>query len=413
MNTTVFPRRPDLHLITFNRGSSSLKVGLFTVAGSSALRIGTGLLDLRQLPLQMLLDLQGEQFCLPISPPDTDQWRSVMADILQHLGARMRTSQLAGVVHRVVHGGDHFTGPAVIDESSLAAMALLVPFAPLHQPKSLQLIHALRQSRPGLRQMASFDTAFHVSQSPLIRRFAIPRRFYDEGVKRYGFHGLSYRCIASHLTQRYPALGAGKVVVAHLGSGASLCAMEAGLSRDTSMGFSTLDGVPMATRCGALDAGVLLHWLGAQGMTLSEVSQLLYEKSGLLGVSDWSADTRELLSSAKPEAREAIEIFALRIAGEVARLATTLGGLDGLVFTAGIGEHQPQVRAAVCQRLAWLGIRLNMAANDRNESCISAPGSLVTTLVIPTDEEQVMADEALPVLQAIRVSQPVAVAESV
>lgn len=221
---------------------------------------------------------------------------------------------------------------------------------------------------------------------------------FDEGIKRYGFHGLSYQFIASELARLYPHTAKGKVVVAHLGSGASLCALDAGESRDTSMGFSTLDGVPMATRCGALDAGVVLHLLGECGWRVNEVERLLYRESGLLGVSGVSADSRELQKSASPHAHEALDLFVFRIAGEVARLATSLGGLDALVFTAGIGEHQPAIRAAICERLTWLGVALDAESNAANACMIHRPGSAASVYVIPTDEEQVIAQEAVSVL---------------
>ena len=271
--------------------------------------------------------------------------------------------------------------------------------APLHQPQSLRLIRAIRHIRPAFRQTASFDTAFHRTQSDLVRRFALPRAFHDEGIKRYGFHGLSYKFIAAELARRVPALAKRKVVVAHLGSGASLCALDQGMSRDASMGFSTLDGVPMATRPGALDPGVVLHLLGQKHLGLSEVESLLYHRSGLLGVSGISADSRELLASVDHHAREALQLFALRIAGEIARLAATLGGLDAVVFTAGIGEHQPEIRRMVCERLAWLGVALDAQANAGNHTMISTSGSRIGALVIPTDEEHEIAEEALSILQ--------------
>jgi acetate kinase len=221
---------------------------------------------------------------------------------------------------------------------------------------------------------------------------------HDRGIKRYGFHGLSYKSIATELTRRTPEIAAGKVVIAHLGSGASLCAIEGGKSRDTSMGFSTLDGIPMATRCGALDPGVLLHMLEVEQQTPAQLADVLYHRSGLLGVSGLSADSRELLQSEEPEAREAIELFTFRIAGEVARLATTLGGIDALVFTAGVGENQPSIRADVCAHLMWLGVDLDPAANAVNAAVISSPASRIAVLVVPTDEEQVIADEAHHVL---------------
>ena len=269
-----------------------------------------------------------------------------------------------------------------------------MPLAPLHQPQSLRLIRAVRHLRPGLPQVASFDTAFHRTQSDLVRRFALPRALFDEGIKRYGFHGLSYAFIAARLKTVAPDVAGGRVVVAHLGSGASLCGLEAGVSRDTSMSFSTLDGIPMATRCGALDPGVLIHLVKQRGLTIETVEDLLYHQSGLLGVSGFTADTRELLASPEPAAREALDLFAFRIAREIAATAHTLRGLDGLVFTAGIGEHQAAVRAAVCAHLAWLGVALDPAANDRHAPRIEGPGGTVAVLVIPTDEEQVIADEA-------------------
>ncbi|NKJ09451.1 acetate kinase [Rhizobium sp. SG741] len=231
-----------------------------------------------------------------------------------------------------------------------------------------------------------------------MRRFALPRALHDQGIKRYGFHGLSYAFIAGELRRRVPDVAASKVIVAHLGNGASLCALDGGESRDCSMGFSTLDGIPMATRCGALDPGVLLHLLGPKARTLRNLEDMLYHRSGLLGVSSISGDTRDLLKDERPEAREAIDLFSLRIAGEIGRMTATLGGLDGIVFTAGIGEHQPEIRAAICDRLRWLGVALDGEANTTSASIISTSASSVATFVIATDEEQIIANEALSVL---------------
>jgi acetate kinase len=306
------------------------------------------------------------------------------------------------VGHRVVHGGDRFAGPIRLDDAAIEAIEALTMLAPLHQPHSLRVIKAIRHLRPDLLQTASFDTAFHRTNEEIIRRFAIPRKLHDQGLKRYGFHGLSYKFVATELARRAPDVAKGKVVVAHLGSGASLCALEAGVSRDTSMGFSTLDGIPMATRCGALDPGVLLHLLGPLKCSLREVEDILYRQSGLKGVSGFTADSRELLASDRPEAREALDLFAFRTAGEIARLATTLGGMDALVFTAGIGQHQPQIRAAISQRLHWLGLELDPRANNTNAEVISKASSSIRALVIPTDEEQVIADEAVAILLADR-----------
>lgn len=299
---------------------------------------------------------------------------------------------------RVVHGGDGFTGPVRLENDVVDAIEALTPLAPLHQPLGLRLIKAITDLHPGVPQTASFDTAFHRGHADIVRRFAIPRALHDQGIKRYGFHGLSYKFIASELGRRQPEIAGSKVVVAHLGSGASLCGLHRGLSQDTSMGFSALDGVPMATRCGAIDPGVLLHLMGTQGRTVQDVEDILYRQSGLLGVSGISADIRELLDSERPQASQALDLFSFRIAGEIARLATTLGGLDAIVFTAGVGENQPRIRAGVSARLAWLGLMLDEAANEANAGTISSASSAISALVIATDEEQVIADEALFVL---------------
>ncbi len=386
-------------LLSFNAGSSTLKLGLFLLGEAGLQRIGTGLLDGRQPPWQLALTLGEATTLIPLPALQGDDWNPVIDHALNALDKHLPAAEWAAVVHRVVHGGDQFHGPTLITDTVLQAITDLVPLAPLHQPQSLRWIQALRQWRPQLPQVAAFDTAFHTTASDVVRRYAIARSFFNEGIKRYGFHGLSYQSIAGQLRRAHPDLAVGKVVVAHLGSGASLCALDGCQSRDTSMGFSTLDGIPMATRCGAIDPGVLLHWW-EQGVSLSEVTQRLYAQSGLLGLSGISADSRALLASSRPEAAEALAVLALRIAGEVARLATTLGGLDGLVFTAGMGEHQPQVRAAVCHHLAWLGVQLDATANAHNQGALHASSSRVAVLMLHTDEEQVMADQAVPLLSS-------------
>lgn len=384
-------------LVTFNPGSSTIKIGLFAVQGGIARRIGKGMIDLRRDPL-MLHIVEGPKVAdIPLKEKAADELDAVLDETLGWLAAHFEHEGLTAAGHRVVHGGDRFHGPVRLDDETLAAIRELVPLAPLHQPQSVRLMTAIRRLRPGLPQVASFDTAFHGSQSDLVRRFALPRTLFDQGVKRYGFHGLSYKYIAGALAREHPDLAQGRVVVAHLGSGASLCGLKGGVSRDTSMGFSTLDGIPMATRCGALDVGVPLHLL-ANGMAREQLEDMLYHRSGLVGVSGISADSRVLLESDAAEAREAIELFAFRIAQTVASLAVTLGGLDGIVFTAGIGEHQPQVRTLVCGHLGWLGVRLDEAANAANAVRIDADGSGVALRVIATDEEQVIADETVGVL---------------
>ncbi|KQK30419.1 acetate/propionate family kinase [Bosea thiooxidans] len=385
-------------LITFNAGSSTVKIGLFALGPAGAERIGKGMIDFRRAPLRFTLSEGPDTFDITLEAAENDELHEVLTEAFNRLSWHFDLDNVAAAGHRVVHGGDGFAGPVRLDDAAIAAIYALTPLAPLHQPQGLRLIRALRHLRPELPQTASFDTAFHRGHSDVVRRFAIPRALHDRGVKRYGFHGLSYKFIAAELARRAPGLSGAKIVAAHLGSGASLCGLEGGLSRDTSMGFSALDGVPMATRCGAIDPGVLLHLIGTDGRTVKDVEDILYRRSGLLGVSGISADSRELLESDRPEAQQALDLFTFRIAGEVSRLATTLGGLDALVFTAGVGENQPRIRADVCARLAWLGLELDEPANAANAAMISSPFSRVTAFVIATDEEQVIADEALSIL---------------
>ncbi|MBV8535824.1 MAG: acetate/propionate family kinase, partial [Alphaproteobacteria bacterium] len=311
------------------------------------------------------------------------------------------------VGHRFVHGGSRFSGPVRIDANVLAELEALCPLAPLHQPHHLAAVRAAAAVAPGLPQIACFDTAFHYGMPDTSRRFALPRELHDAGVRRYGFHGLSYDYIASALRARAPAVAAGSVIAAHLGAGASLCAMAGGQSVDTTMGFTALDGLPMATRCGALDPGVVLYLLQARGMTADAIEKLLYKNSGLLGVSGLSGDMRELLASTDPRAKQAVELFVHRIAREIGALAASLGGLDGLVFTAGIGEHAPEIRRRVCEKSAWLGIALDAEANARNAERISAADSRVSVWAIPTDEELTIVRQTIAVLGLEAVS-PVA-----
>ena len=384
-------------ILTFNAGSSTIKLGFYRIAGDRAEPVGSGVIDFRDDPFEVRLKRDGQLLTHPLAAQD--DIAALLGRALDWLGGHFNLSRLAAVGHRVVHGGDDFAGPALIDDAALARIEALSDLAPLHQPQSLRLIHAMRDLHPEITQTASFDTAFHATQDPLARRFAIPRALHDRGIKRYGFHGLSYRHIADQVA-RLDLPADARVIAAHLGSGASLCGMQGGISRDSSMGFSTLDGVPMATRSGALDPGVILHLLGPMGWDLPRVERMLYHESGLLGVSGFEADSRELLASDRPEAAEAIGLFCLRIAGEVARLAVTLGGLDGLVFTAGVGENQPRVRAMVAERLAWTGLELDPVANEAGNTRISTPASRIGAWVIPTDEERIIAQEALDLLLA-------------
>ena len=312
----------------------------------------------------------------------------------EHLGG----AKLVAAGHRIVHGGEAFTDPVRLDAAALTELAKLNPLAPLHEPHNLAAVTAILGLRPALPQIGCFDTAFHHTMPEIATRFALPRAFHDSGVRRYGFHGISYEYISGRLSELAPKLAAGRVIGAHLGNGASMCAMLAGRSVDSTMGFTALDGLVMGTRSGTIDPGVVLYLLQARGMTAETITELLYKKSGLLGVSGIASDMRVLLKSTAAAAKQAVELFAFTCARHAGALTTALGGLDGIVFTAGIGEHAPEIRAAICARLAWLGIELSADANAANAPVISSKASRVQVRVIPTDEEAMIARHCLKFL---------------
>jgi acetate kinase len=314
---------------------------------------------------------------------------------LDHLTAlvreRLAEHRLIGVGHRVVHGGSEYTRPVRVDASVIAALERYVPLAPLHQPHNLAPIKALLASMPGLPQVACFDTSFHRVQPAVAQAFALPKRITDRGVLRYGFHGLSYEFIAEVLP-RYSARAAqGRTIVLHLGNGSSMCAMARGSSVATTKGFTTADGLPMGTGCGALDPGVIIYLLDELRMDARAIEKLVYEESGLLGVSGISGDMRTLEASDDPRAKAAIDLYVYRIGRELGSLAAALGGLDAIVFTAGIGENSRGVRERVCRHAEWLGLEIDVEANRRGDACISTAASPVLAFVVPTDEEQMIA----------------------
>jgi acetate kinase len=315
-----------------------------------------------------------------------------LAALLRWLEARFQDQRLVAAGHRVVHGGSLYTAPVRIDASVIAELRRLIPLAPLHQPHHLAAIAALSKLYPALPQIACFDTAFHHTQPEVAAAFALPRRLTDEGIRRYGFHGLSYEYIASVLPDILgPAEADGRVVVAHLGSGASMCAMHRRKSVATTMGFTALDGLPMSRRCGNLDPGVVLYLTQEKGMTAAAVSDLLYNESGLFGVSGVSDDMRTLLASKDPHATDAVALFVYRISRELGSLAAALGGLDALVFTAGIGEHAPEIRRRVCEKAAWFGVNFDGPANAAGGPRITITGSKASAWVIRTDEDLMIA----------------------
>lgn len=383
-------------LLCLNSGSSSLKFGLYERGGSEQ----DGGLELRA---RGKIEKIGIEPYLLATSADGDviaerRWlhgedmshEKLLGELLAGIEARIG-HDLVGVGHRVVHGGAAHHAPVRVTDELLTELARFNPLAPLHQPHNLSAIHAVAALRPGIAQVAVFDTAFHQTQPPVATRIALPRRFADEGVRRYGFHGISYEYVAHRLAELDPALLNGRVIAAHLGNGASLCAMKAGESIDTTMGFTALDGLVMGSRCGSIDPGVLLYLFQQDGMDVASVEGLLYRESGLLGVSGVSSDMRTLFESAEPAAKEAIDLFTYRVARESGALIASLGGLDGIVFTAGIGENSPEIRALVCERLSYLGIELDEAANRAGAPLISTAASRVAVRVIPTDEERMIA----------------------
>ena len=363
-------------IIVLNTGSSSVKFALFdAVAGGRLERRAAGAFDLTG------------------SSPDLVP--RLMAWIAQHLGGAAPWA--AG--HRVVFGGESHRLPARIDAALLRRLEALVPMMPLHLPHNLAPIRRLLDDYPELPQVACFDTGFHRTLPRLARLFGLPRALADAGVLRYGFHGLSYEYIAARLPEVDARAARGRTIVAHLGNGASVCAMRAGESIETTMSFSALDGLLMGTRPGSLDPGVLLYLMREKGMDAARLELLLYHHCGLLGVSGTSSDMRELLSSGAPAAKEAVQLFCYRIVGEIGRLVAVLGGLDALVFTGGIGEHAAPIRARVCESLAWLRLALDDDANARHGPRISTPASAVRAWVIPTDEDRMIAQHTRSLME--------------
>jgi len=323
---------------------------------------------------------------------------------LEHLVAfirdRFSEHRLVAVGHRVVHGGPEYAKPVRIDAGIIRALEKYVPLAPLHQPHNLAPIKAILERTPALPQVACFDTAFHRNQPPVAQGFALPKSITERGVLRYGFHGISYEYVASVLADYDPKAAAGRTVVLHLGNGASMCALAEGRSIASTMGFTALDGLPMGTRCGNLDPGVVLYLMDELGMDARAIEKLLYQQSGLLGISGISSDMRTLQESGDPAAKAAIDMFVYRIGRELGSLASALGGLDAIVFTAGIGENSAMLRERVCRDASWLGVALDSASNTRGGPRISMPDSRVTAWVVPTNEELMIARHTLELLAA-------------
>ena len=395
-------------LLVINSGSSSVKFAAYDDQPGSALqRIANGRIEgIGSAPRLRVWGQDGavlQDCAINVSAdPDLGPHEEAFKQLFEWLGQHTAGHTLGAVGHRVVHGGERFTRPARVTSEILAQLDSFTPLAPQHQPHNLSAIHAIASLYPDLPQVACFDTEFHTTQPWVAQAYALPRHITQAGVRRYGFHGVSYEYIASVLPDFLgTAAASGRVVVAHLGNGASLCAMQGRKSVASTMGFTALDGLMMGTRCGSLDPGVVLYLMGVLGLNIQAVEKLLYEQSGLLGVSGISGDMRTVEASQTPEARQAIDLYGYRIGQQLGSLAASLGGLDALIFTAGIGENSASVRQRVCRDAAWLGVALDVDANNAQASgarCISAAGSRVAVWVIPTNEELMIARHTQAVL---------------
>jgi acetate kinase len=390
-------------IIVLNAGSSSLKFSIYDAANLELNLVTRGQIEglgtssrfkakdpQGQVLAEVALNGHTQSFGHAEAFAHLCQWA------LEQYGGRLKAM---AVGHRLAHGGLDFTEPMLIDGDVVTKLEQLIPLVPLHQPHNLAAVKGVMQLRPDLAQVACFDTAFHRNRPSVSERFGLPDEMFRRGLRRWGFHGLSYEFVSKQFRLIAPDISRGRVIAAHLGSGASLCAMKDGQSVDTTMSFSALDGLPMGTRCGNLDPGVILFLL-RHGWSLDRIEDLLYKKSGLLGISNISNDVRDLLASNSPLAIEAIEFFVYRIVREIGSLTAALGGLDALIFTAGVGENSPVIRHKVCQGLGWLGISIDQDENRRGSTCISPKEHAPSVWVIPTDEEGVIASHTLAVVSS-------------
>jgi acetate kinase len=390
-------------LLVVNAGSSSIKFQVFGIEVSSLRRLIKGQIDGIGARPRLVAEGSDRSALIDQSYP-MDKVPDVPSAIAI-VGEWLRTTQsfdLVAVGHRVVHGGPTYDRPVVVDNDVVKNLERFVSLAPLHQPNNLAPIRTLLAGRPELLQVACFDTAFHRGHSAVADRFALPEKFYADGVRRYGFHGLSYEYVAERLREVAPAVASGRVIVAHLGSGASMCAIANGRSVESTMGFTALDGIPMGTRPGQIDPGVVLYLLTECGMTPGEVQDLLYRDCGLKGMSGISNDMRELQANSDPRAVLAVDYFVYRVGLSAGMLAASLGGLDAFVFTAGVGENSATIRARIAEKIAWLGVIFDAVANSSRKTLISRPESRVPLYVVPTDEELMIARHTLALLSMRR-----------
>ena len=378
-------------IAVLNAGSSSIKFALHDAAADGAAHFRGQVQGIGSQPSLAVRDHAGYVVLERSWPAEGFGHDAATRELLQAVIGLLGGERPVAVGHRVVHGGMDFGAPVRVDDAVLAELERLVPLAPLHQPHNLAPIRTIAAHAPDLPQVACFDTAFHRSQDSVAQAFALPRRFHEEGVRRYGFHGLSYEFITARLHDVAPEIAAGRLVIGHLGNGASLCAVRDGRSVASTMGFTAVDGLMMGTRCGALDPGVLIHLMDAHGMDARAIEDLIYRKSGLLGVSGISSDMRTLRASSAPDAAEAIALFVYRIVREIGSLVAALGGVDALVFTGGIGENDVATRAEVARGCRWLGLVLDETRNTRGAGRINTDQSAIAAWVVPTDEERMIA----------------------
>jgi acetate kinase len=381
------------HFLTLNAGSSSLKFALFEADGRAPAQLARGQVEGLGTSPHLILhaDARGKLEDRLVPKDEAHAHETALQHILETLKKHFAAMQVEAVGHRVVHGGPHYAEPLVLRPDIIAELEEFIPLAPLHQPHNLSGIAAAHSAFPDAMQIACFDTAFHRSHSWVNDTFALPRALYEKGVRRYGFHGLSYEYVSARLGEIAPEVAQGRVVIAHLGAGASMCAVKDGRSVASTMSFSPLDGLPMGTRCGQLDPAVVLYLLDHEGMSSKEIGDMLYKKSGLKGLSGLSGDMRELEDASTPEAEQALDYYVSRIRQEVGGLAAAMSGFDGMVFCGGIGENSACIRRRVCEELHWIGIDVDEARNKRAETLISAASSRAKVFVIKTGEEAMIA----------------------
>lgn len=388
-------------ILVLNAGSSSLKFAVFELADNLPARVRGSISSLDSKPrMKLSKGVDGTGVEVPVDGKLIGI-KAAMDLVLDQLSRRGYLNGVKAVGHRIVHGGGEFADATLLDDAVVERLHQFIPLAPMHQPRNLETIAAAAKALPEARQYGCFDTAFHHCRSRIATLYGLPRNLVEQGVVSYGFHGISYGYIASRLREKYGSDAGERAIVAHLGSGASLCAMHKGASVATTMGFSTLEGLVMGTRCGSLDPGVVLHLLRERRMSAEDIVDLLYNKSGLLGLSGISGDMQVLLASNEPSAREAVDLFVYRVGQQVASMASSLGGIDTLVFCAGIGEHSPVIREKIGAATGWLGVEIDRTRNGRGDEDISASGAKVRVLVVPTDEEHAVAREVLSLRSSI------------